>query len=78
MSTEQFQSQIAQLKIRVFDTAEALSQANANVEQLSGVLSRIASIVGLESGPDGQVQLQDIIDAVVALVPEQEPETVVE
>lgn len=69
MTTEQLQSQIAQLKIRVFDTAEALQTSQANFEQLSQVLSQVASIVGLTPGEDGQVQLQDIIDAVVALVP---------
>lgn len=62
--TQELQAQVQALKIRLFDTQEVAQQAQVNFEQLTQVLSRIASIVGVQPGEDGQIQIEDIVTAV--------------
>lgn len=63
---------VTALKSRLFDTQEQLAQTNAGVQSLTETLSKIVTILGITPKEDGTVGVQEIIDAVQALVPEQQ------
>ena len=64
MTTEQLQTQVDTLKIRVFDLSETLSQVEASRAQYGEALSAIAEAVGLTANEQGTVSLEDIVKAV--------------
>lgn len=63
---QQLELQVKDLKSRILDTQDALQQKVASEKELAAALTEIVSIVGLQS-ETGQVQLVDVVDAVVEL-----------
>lgn len=72
--SDQLQAQVQNLKIRLFDTSEQLSQYEAHSKQLSEALSQISGLVNVKPNQSGEVTLASIVDAVKALVAEPEAE----
>lgn len=63
---QQLELQVKDLKSRILDTQDALQQKVTSEKELAAALTEIVSIVGLQS-ETGQVQLVDVVDAVVEL-----------
>lgn len=65
------QQEIVILKSRILDTQDAAQQKHAEAQQMGQALQQIASELGL-IGENGEVKLDDVVSAVVALIPHDE------
>lgn len=65
---EQLEQTIAQLKIRIFDTNEQLNGLSQENTVFKNALAHIANLVGLN---DANTTVQQLVDAVTAIVPAQ-------
>ena len=73
LTNEQRQElQIQNLKSRILDTQDALTQAQAQTKELADVLTSIVQAIELPAPENGQVQLADIVSAVEAIVEERD------
>ena len=71
-TTEQkLQSEIVLLKSRILDTQDAVAQAQQESRILQEALAKICRAVGIEGE---QIKIDDIVDAVNALIPEASDE----
>lgn len=68
---QKLQSEIVLLKSRILDTQDAVAQAQQESRILQEALGKICHAVGIEGE---QIKIDDIIDAVNALVPEASDE----
>lgn len=64
--TQELEQTISSLKVRVFDMSEALQSKAEEVEIFKGGLITIANLVGINN--EGAT-IQQVVDAVAALVP---------
>ena len=64
--------QIQNLKSRILDTQDALTQAQGQTKELADVLTSIVQAIELPASENGQVQLADIVSAVEAIVEERD------
>ena len=65
---QKLETQVKDLKSRILDTQDALTQAQAQGQELIGVLSELAQVVGLTGNAEGQIQLADLVETVKVLV----------
>lgn len=65
---QKLETQVKDLKSRILDTQDALTQAQAQGRELIGVLSELAQVVGLTGNAEGQIQLVDLVETVKVLV----------
>lgn len=73
LTNEQRQElQIQNLKSRILDTQDALTQAQAQTKELADVLTSIVQAIELPASENDQVQLADIVSAVEAIVEERD------
>lgn len=61
---QQVQQQIAEYKIRLFDTQEAVSHLEATNKELQGALGEIATHLELAPNDEGAIMLADVVAAV--------------
>ena len=57
------------LKARIFDLTETAAALEAQLKDRDALLTEIIRLVDLKPNEDGTVQLQDIAEAVAALIP---------
>ncbi|WCZ66413.1 hypothetical protein [Yersinia phage MHG19] len=65
---QQVQQQIAEYKIRLFDTQEAVAHLEATNKELQGALGEIATHLGLTPNDEGAIMLTDVVAAVKARI----------
>ena len=65
---QKLETQVKDLKSRILDTQDALTQAQAQGQELIGVLSELVQVVGLTGNAEGQIQLADLVETVKVLV----------
>ena len=65
---QQVQQQIAEYKIRLFDTQEAVAHLEATNKELQGALGEIAAHLEMTPNEEGGIMLVDVIEAVKARI----------
>lgn len=68
---QKLEATVTALKSRLFDANEELTQAQTVIQNLSTGFQEIVKAMGLEGDENGSIQIQAVVDAVKALVPEQ-------
>lgn len=68
---QKLEATVTALKSRLFDANEELTQAQSVIQNLSTGFQEIVKAMGLEGDENGSIQIQAVVDAVKALVPEQ-------
>ncbi|AWY07044.1 tail fiber chaperone [Klebsiella phage Mineola] len=74
MTTEQLQSQVDTLKVRVFDLSETIQGLSALRAQYEEVLQKLIAVSGVEISEDGQVKLDDLVAKIEAKFAEETTE----
>lgn len=74
MTTEQLQSQVDTLKVRVFDLSETIQGLSALRAQYEEVLQKLIAVSGVEISEDGQVKLDDLVAKIEAQFAEETTE----
>lgn len=73
LTNEQRQElQIQNLKSRILDTQDALTQAQAQTKELADTLTDIVQVIELPATENGQVNLADIVATIGAIVEERD------
>ena len=74
MTTEQLQSQVDTLKVRVFDLSETIQGLSSLRAQYEEVLQKLIDVSGVEISEDGQVKLDDLVAKIEAQFAEETTE----
>lgn len=74
MTTEQLQTQVDTLKVRVFDLSETIQGLSALRAQYEEVLQKLIAVSGVEISEDGQVKLDDLVAKIEAQFAEETTE----
>lgn len=74
MTTEQLQSQVDTLKVRVFDLSETIQGLSALRAQYEEVLQKLIAVSGVEISEDGQVKLDGLVAKIEAKFAEETTE----
>lgn len=68
---QKFEAEITALKSRLFDAGESNAQAQQIIKNLTSGFQAIVETLGLTGDEKGIIEVQTVVDAVKALIPEQ-------